>query len=147
MFGKTIFELAIGDYAEQKNVISLENAYQYAGITGDNNPIHFDTELAYQSRFERPIAHGMILAGFISGVIGSKLPGFGCIYEKQSLKFTKPVFYDDEIYTRVTVMEINQEKNRITLKTECFNQRDEIVLTGEAVVLPRRGDYKCNSST
>lgn len=44
-------------------------------------------------------------------------------------------------------MEINQEKNRITLKTECFNQRDEIVLTGEAVVLPRRGDYKCNSST
>lgn len=83
MFGKTIFELAIGDYAEQKNVISLENAYQYAEITGDNNPIHFDTELAYQSRFERPIAHGMILAGFISGVIGSKLPGFGCIAVSQ----------------------------------------------------------------
>ncbi len=147
MFGKTIFELAIGDYAEQNNVLSLEDAYKYAGITGDNNPIHFDTQAAYESKFARPIAHGMILAGFISGVIGSKLPGFGCIYEKQSLKFTKPVFYDDEICTRVTVMEINQEKNRITLKTECSNQNNEIVLTGEAVVLPRRGEYKCNSLT
>lgn len=147
MHSRTISELSVGDWAEQRNVISLENAHKYAEITGDNNPIHFDTEIAYQSKFERPIAHGMILAGFISGVIGSELPGFGCLYEKQSLDFKRPVFYGDEIRTKVSVIKINLERNRVTLYTECVNQKDEVVLTGEAVVLPKRGEKLCNSLT
>ena len=135
---KTISQLTLGEYAEQRDVLSLSNAHKYAEITSDNNPIHFDTETARCSRFKRPIAHGMILAGFISGVIGSQLPGFGCLYEKQSLVFVKPVFYGDEILTRVSVQEINTATNRVLLHTECRNQNDEIVLYGEAVVLPRK---------
>lgn len=136
--GKTIEELYVGDSAQQKTQVSLDNAKGYAVITGDNNPIHFETEAAHNSRFGRPIAHGMILAGFISGVIGTMLPGAGCIYETQTIQFLKPVFYDDEITTVVTVKEIYKEKNRVLLETVCLNQNGQKVLDGEAVVLPKK---------
>lgn len=138
MDGKTIGELRMGEYAEKTDIITYENADRYAAVTGDHNPIHFDTPAARQSRYQRPIAHGMILAGFISGVIGTSMPGFGCIYETQSLSFHRPVFYGDVICTRVTVAGIDPERNRVTLRTECFNQSQELVLSGMAVVLPQK---------
>lgn len=138
MQDKTINELRIGESAERVNTVLLENAQRYADITGDSNWIHFDTKEARSSRYQRPIAHGMILAGYISGVIGAQMPGTGCIYETQTLSFLRPVFYGDVITTRVTVTDINTTRNRITLLTECFNQNKEMVLTGEAVVLPRK---------
>lgn len=138
MEGKRICDLSVGDSAEKENLITQENAEHYAAVTGDNNPIHFETEEAYHSRYGRPIAHGMILAGFISGVIGSYLPGFGCIYEKQTLNFARPVFYGDMILTRVTVDSIQVENGRVVLRTECFNQKQELVLYGQAVVLPKK---------
>lgn len=147
MEGKTISELQVGEYAEKTDIITFENAERYADVTGDFNPIHFDTPAALQSRYQRPIAHGMILAGFISGVIGMNLPGSGCIYETQFLSFQRPVFYGDMIRTRVTVAEKNPERNRVTLRTECFNQSQELVLSGTAVVLPRRSEHPCSSST
>lgn len=138
MTGKRIQDLTVGEYAERINVITQEDARNYAAITGDNNPLHFETEEAYQSRYGKPIAHGMILAGFISGVIGAALPGPGCIYQSQSMDFLLPVYYNDTILTRVTVIACNPERNRLTLRTECFNQNQELIVTGEALVLPRK---------
>ena len=75
-------------------------------------------------------------AGFISTVIGIELPGPGTVYLKQSMTFLRPVMIDETITATVTVMEKNVKKNRVTLKTECFNEKEELVLTGEAVVMP-----------
>lgn len=130
-------DLRVGDYAEKTNIAFYPNAALYAAIVGDSNPIHFETEEAHQSRFGKPIVHGMILAGFISAVIGMDLPGNGCIYKKQSITFLRPAFYGESILTRVTVMEIDSAHNTLVLKTECFNPRSELVCTGEAVVLPK----------
>ena len=124
----TISRLFIGAAAESVNAISMENAQGYAAITGDNNPLHFDTEEAY----------GMILAGFVSGVIGSQMPGRGCIYESQTMRFLRPVFYGETITTRVTVRELYPERNRVVLATECYNEQGQAVMSGEAVVLPRK---------
>lgn len=136
--GMTIQEIHLGDTAEQANTLILENAAVYADITGDENLIHFDNEVARASRFHQPIAHGMILAGFISGVIGTQLPGSGCLYEKQSINFLAPAFYGDVITTRVTVIGIDRDRNRVVLQTECINQVGKTILTGEAVALPRK---------
>lgn len=138
MSGKSIRELYVGETAQIESTISLENAQRYAEITQDNNPLHFDTEEARRSRYRRPIAHGMILAGFVSGVIGAKLPGFGCIYESQTMRFLHPVFYGERILTRVTVKELLLEQNRVRLLTECLNEQDQTVMVGEAVILPRK---------
>jgi 3-hydroxybutyryl-CoA dehydratase len=134
--GKTINELSVGDKAEVAKTISESDIYLYAGITGDFNPAHIDEEYAKGTFFKTRIAHGMLLGGFISTVIGNKLPGPGTIYVKQELNFLAPVHMGDTITARAEVVEIVAEKNRIRLKTLCINQEGATVLDGEALVSP-----------
>jgi acyl dehydratase len=76
----------------------------------------------------------MLTASLISTVIGMQLPGPGAIYLGQQLKFLKPVFPGDTITARAIVLSYDAEKKLLTLKTDCLNQHDEIVLSGEAKV-------------
>ena len=78
----------------------------------------------------------MLCAGFISAVIGMKLPGPGTIYVRQELNFRAPVRIGDTVTARAEVIEINTEKNRVRLKTTCATQEGTLVLDGEAVVSP-----------
>ena len=136
MIGKTIDELKIGDSAEFAKTVSEADIYLYAGITGDFNPAHINEAYARETFFKTRIAHGMLSAGFISAVIGTKLPGTGTIYMKQDLSFLAPVRIGDTITARVEVIGVLAEKNRVTLKTTCVNQEGVQILDGEAVVSP-----------
>src|SRR4029079_19211540 len=77
----------------------------------------------------------MLSASLISAVLANKLPGAGSVYLGQTLRFVAPVFPGDEITARVTVKEIRDDKPVVKLETVCLNQRDEIVIRGEATVL------------
>ena len=127
----------VGDSAEMTKVITEEDIFLFAGITGDRNPIHISKEFAAKTRFGERIAHGILTAGLISAVIGMKLPGPGCLYLSQTLQFLAPVKIGDEITARAEVMEVISEK-RLKLKTQCLNQRKEVVLEGEAIIVPPR---------
>ena len=83
---------------------------------------------------KKKIAHGFLSASFISTVIATKLPGPGSVYLKQSLKFLAPVFIDEEIAVNVSITEVNKERGRVKLLTECFKSGNKI-LTGEAEIL------------
>ena len=141
MIGKTtdgcnIDSLNVGDRAEFTKTIAESDVYLYAGITGDLNPAHINEPYAADTFFKTRIAHGMLPAGFISAVIGTKLPGPGTIYVSQSLQFKAPVLFGDTITASVEVISIDSEKNRVKLKTVCNNQKGVTVLEGEALVSP-----------
>ena len=142
MIGKTIHELGIGDTAKFSKTVSESDIYQFAGITGDFNPAHMNEEYAKKTFFKTRIAHGMLSAGFISTIIGTKLPGTGSIYIQQNLSFLAPVRIGDTITARVEVIEIIDGKNRVRLKTVCLNQEGTQVLDGEAVVSPPKPPKK-----
>ncbi len=142
MIGKTLRELKIGDKAEFAKTISEFDIYMFAGITGDFNPAHINEDYAKQTFFKTRIAHGILTAGFISTVIGTKLPGTGTVYVKQDLSFLAPVRIGDTITACVEVVEILDKKNRVRLKTTCFNQDNTQVLDGEAIVSPPRPPKK-----
>jgi 3-hydroxybutyryl-CoA dehydratase len=127
----------VGQSAEMTKVITEEEILRFAEITGDRNPIHISEEFASQTRFGERIAHGILTAGLISAVIGMKLPGPGCLYLSQTLSFLAPVRIGDEITARAEIVEVISGK-RLKLKTQCINQRKEVVLEGEAVVVPPR---------
>ncbi len=136
MIGKTIEALQVGDHAELTKTISESDVYLYAGITGDLNPAHINEPYAAGTFFKTRIAHGMLPAGFISAVIGTRLPGPGTIYVKQTLQFMAPVRFGDTITAKVEVAQINKEENRVSLKTTCLNQDKTVVIEGEALVSP-----------
>jgi 3-hydroxybutyryl-CoA dehydratase len=137
MKGKSISELNIGDSAEFTKTVSESDVYLYAGVTGDLNPAHINETYAQGTFFKTRIAHGMLSAGFISAVIGMKLPGPGTIYIRQELNFRAPVRIGDTVTARVAVVE-KLEKDRVRLKTTCTNQEGTVVLDGEAIVSPPR---------
>ena len=138
MVGKTIDEITVGDSAEFTKTISESDIYLFAGVTGDLNPFHINEEYAKQTYFKGRIAHGMLLAGFISNVVGCQLPGPGAIYVKQELKFTAPARIGDTITAKATVSEVVADKNRVVLQTTCTNQNGDVVLDGQAVISPRK---------
>jgi 3-hydroxybutyryl-CoA dehydratase len=90
---------------------------------------------AEKTFFKTRIAHGMLVAGFISAILGTKLPGPGTIYLEQTLKFLAPVRIGDTITARVEAAEIMNDRNRIRFKTTCNNQEGTTVLDGEALVM------------
>nr|WP_041449723.1 MaoC family dehydratase [Anaerococcus prevotii] len=135
MKGYTIDEVEVGQSASFTKTVTEADAYNYAGVSGDFNPAHINEEYAKNTFFKTRIAHGMISAGFISAVLGTKLPGPGTIYLGQDLKFLKPVRFGDTITATCTVEEIIKEKNRLTLRTVCTNQDGEVVIDGKALVL------------
>ena len=138
MIGKTIAELKVGEQASFSKTISESDVYLYAGITGDFNPAHVNEDYAQTTAFKTRIAHGMLTAGFISNLLGTRLPGPGSIYMSQNLKFLAPVTIGDTITATVEVIEILTEKKRVRLKTTCANQEGTIVLDGEALISPPR---------
>lgn len=132
----TIDQMKVGDFAEMSRTVTEADIVLFGGVSGDLNPAHFDEEKSKNTMFKGRIAHGMISASYISAVLGMRLPGPGTIYLSQTLKFLKPVRIGDTIVARAEVVELVPEKKRAVLKTECFNQNGDVVLTGEAVVMP-----------
>jgi 3-hydroxybutyryl-CoA dehydratase len=138
MIGKTIDELTVGDNAQFSKTVTETDVYLFAGITGDFNPAHIDEDYSRKTYFGTRIAHGLLSAGFISAVLGTRLPGPGTIYLRQELTFLGAVKIGDTITARVEVTEIDTAKGRVKLLTTCDNQEGKRVLTGEAVVSPPR---------
>ncbi|HVT52535.1 MAG TPA: MaoC family dehydratase [Dongiaceae bacterium] len=136
--GKYLEEIDEGMTAVFSKTVTEADIVLFAGITGDTNPVHLDEEFAKPTMFKGRIAHGMLTAGFVSTVFGTKLPGPGCIYMSQTLKFKAPVRIGDTVKARVTVSTIDREKGRVTFATTC-HVGEQIVLDGEAQLLvPKR---------
>lgn len=107
---------------------------QFAEMSGDYNPIHLDDDYAKTTRFKKRIAHGMILGALISRLLNEKI-GSGGIYLAQSLKFTNPVFIDDEITFEFEVTKLHKTRGFGTIETNAKNSAGEFVLKGEATTI------------
>lgn len=127
--------MKIGDSASFGKTITESDISLYAGLTGDFNTIHINEEKASGGFFGGRVAHGMLSAGLISAVLGTKLPGEGAVYLSQSLNFLKPVMAGDTVTAVCKVAEIlNADKGIYKIETKCVNQAGECVIDGEAVV-------------
>lgn len=111
----------------------------FSGVSGDTNPVHLNEEFAETTLFKTRIAHGMLSAGFISTVFGTKLPGPGCIYVSQTLKFKAPVRIGDTVTARVECIGTLPDKKFCLFRTQCL-VKGKVVIDGEATVMvPSRG--------
>lgn len=132
----SIDDLKVGDFSELKKVFTEKEVLTFAEITSDKNPAHINKEYASKTMFKKQIVHGMYVGSLFSAIFGVQLPGLGSIYIKQSLKFTKPVYFGDEITAKVTVKELKYDKNRVVFDCIAENQDNEVVIIGEAEIMP-----------
>ncbi|HRW23197.1 MAG TPA: MaoC family dehydratase [Spirochaetia bacterium] len=127
-------ELETGMSASFSKTVTEADIAAFAGLSGDFNPVHIDAEYAGTTMFKGRIAHGMLSAAFISTVFGMRMPGPGCIYVSQSLKFKAPVRIGDTVTARVEVVGHVPEKKFVTFKTTC-SVAGKAVVDGEATLM------------
>ncbi len=137
--GGLFFEdLAIGQDAERAWTVSEAAIAAFAEVSGDHNPLHLDEAYAAASPFKGRVAHGMLTAGYVSAVIGGRLPGPGAIYISQTLNFLRPARIGDVVTVRVKITALDPAKGCATLAVNALVGR-KAMLSGEAVVMvPRR---------
>mgnify|MGYP001307618286 FL=1 len=146
LHGFFIEDLQLDQTDKIERKITEKDIDNFAKLTGDNNPVHTNLDFAKKTIFKQKVAHGFLSASLISTLIATKLPGPGSIYLSQNLKFFAPVFIDDLVIVKVTVKEIDHEKKKVKLQTECFKNEKKII-SGEAIVLVNsKKDFKNNES-
>ena len=130
-------DFKLGMKASTSKTITETDIILFAGISTDINPVHLDEEAAKNGIFKKRVAHGILVSGLISAVLGNKLPGPGSIYMGQELKFLAPVYIGDTITAEVEIIDLIPEKSRIKLNTTCTNQDCKVVISGTALIMNR----------
>jgi len=128
---------AVGESDSLSRTVTEADVNAFAALSGDHNPIHLDEAYAATTRFGRRIAHGMLVASYVSTLLGTKFPGTGTIYMSQTLNFLRPVFLGDTLTVTATVTHFRADKAIATFATIVTNQAGETVLSGEAGCLVR----------
>ncbi|CAG4884829.1 (R)-specific enoyl-CoA hydratase [Georgfuchsia toluolica] len=132
--GYDIEDLQPGMSASFGKTVTEADILLFAGVSGDINAIHLNEEFAATTIFGGRVAHGMLTAGFISAVLGNKLPGPGTVYISQNIRFIAPVRIEQTVTATVTVREVIPEKCRVVLDTVC-TVLGKVVADGEATVM------------
>jgi 3-hydroxybutyryl-CoA dehydratase len=129
--------LPLGTVERMSKTISEADVYAFAGITGDFYGVHVDEEFAKKTRYGTRIAHGALLVGFISTVMGkiaAKIPPPGGVSYRYDIKFVAPVKFGDTVTTELKIAEKNMERREIISQILSTNQRGEKVLEGKTVL-------------
>jgi len=134
LHGYYLEDLSVGMTNIFAKTVTEADIVMFAGVSGDTNPVHINQLFAEGSMFKGRIAHGMLSASLISTVVGTRLPGPGCIYINQSLRFRAPVKAGDTVVARATVKEILPERRRVVLTTVC-TVGETVVIDGEATMM------------
>jgi len=129
--------IPLGHTERFSKTVSEADVYAFAGITGDFYPIHVDEEFAKRTRFGERIAHGALLVGFISTVMGkmtARIPPPGGVSYQYDMKFVGPVRFGDTVTTELTLAETRPDRRELVFRARSTNQGGETVLEGQTIL-------------
>lgn len=125
---------SVGTSARRTRTITQRDIELFTEMSGDRNPLHYDEQLAAQSRFGGLVVQGGVTSGLLNAVVAEDLPGPGSVFLEVNWKFLAPVRPGDVITAEATVTAAREDKPITTLATTITNQDGVVVLDGTAVV-------------
>ncbi|MCW8886007.1 MAG: MaoC family dehydratase [Motiliproteus sp.] len=125
--------IKLGDSAEIEKEMTLESVKLFSELSEDRNPVHLDASYAKTSRYKKQIIHGMMASSLFSGLFGMKIPGEGCVYKSQNIRFKRPIYIGDTVLARIEVTDINIDKKVVRFKTRCF-VKNKVMIDGESEI-------------
>ena len=124
--------LTVGQKASRTMTVTAEHVRQYAEITGDYNPLHFDEAFVAKTKFGRLVAQGGLTTGILHALVAMDMPGPGTVFLSQNWKFTAPVYIGDTITAGAEVLSVHATKPVCQLRIVIQRDGGEVVLEGEA---------------
>src|SRR5438034_2477697 len=134
MHWASIEAIAVGQKASIRQRITADLVRATAEVTGDFNPLHVDGRAAALVGQSRPVAHGVILLGIISRLIGMELPGPGSVWFENDVEFLAPVYPEDEVEIIATVVHVSIATSVVVLELQGTKQSGAPILRGRAKV-------------
>lgn len=126
-------KIEVGMCVSYSQVVKDSDIKKFAEISGDRNPVHLEEDFAKNSRYKKRIAHGLLTASYFSALFGTKIPGEGCVYASQSLKFKRPVYLGDTVTATVVVTKLDLRKKKVFFRTIC-KVKNKVVTDDEAEI-------------
>ena len=130
-------EIEIGDSREFKITITNSMIDEFAKLSGDFNPLHVDEKYAQTTKFGKRVVHGMLLASFLSQMVGMYLPGKHALYSSQTLEFHNPCFVGNEITVTSKVIDKSQSTKIIKIESKISNEENKLLLYGVGRIVVR----------
>ena len=130
----TINELEIGMTYELRKSFSSDEVVNFSQLSLDNNPVHIDDKYAEGTIFKSKIVHGFLSGSLFSAIIGTKLPGNGSIYLNQTMNFKRPIYHNQLVVAKVTIVDIKYDKSIVLLDTICYDEYNNVLIDGTALV-------------
>lgn len=122
----------VGQRATRTLAVTADHVRQYAEMTGDRNPLHFDEAFARRTRFKGLVVQGGLTTGLLHALVAMDLPGPGSVFLGQNFKFTAPVYIGDTITAEAEVLSVHATKPVTQLRVTVKRQTGDVVLEGEA---------------
>jgi acyl dehydratase len=133
------FHVRVGDQVQFAKTVGESDVYLFAGITGDLSSNHVNEEVMKRSAYQRRIAHGALLIGFMSttstlmieksGGVGSEETPVSLGYDR--IRFLAPVFIGDTITVTYRIAEIDPARRRSRSEIAITNQDGTLVAVGQ----------------
>jgi acyl dehydratase len=125
---------AVGTRATWTRTFSVDDVEAFATLSGDRNPLHFDSEFAARTRLERLVVQGGLTTGLFNALVAERLPGPGSVFLHQEWDYPAPVYIGDTVTAEAEVIEARADKPITRLR--CVARRDDgtEVLRGECLV-------------
>ncbi len=137
-FSELTFEQIKIDQTKEFQIKITESLVnEFAKLSGDFSPIHMNDEYAKSTKFKGRVVHGMLLASFLSRMVGMYMPGKHALYTSQSLEFKNPCFIGDEITVSSIITDKSDSTKIIKLKSNITNQKNQTLLHGEGRIIVR----------
>jgi 3-oxoacyl-[acyl-carrier protein] reductase len=124
-------KIKVGDEVQFAKTITAEDVESFAKLSGDRNPLHMDEKFAARTHFQRRVVHGMLVANYVSTLVGMRCPGPGALWSQQNFRWLAPVFIDDKINLTMKVTHKSEGARSVTLEVKAFNQDGRVVMEGE----------------
>ncbi|MBQ9322281.1 MAG: MaoC family dehydratase [Eubacterium sp.] len=141
--------LTVGERASLQKSFSMEEVNMFARLSLDENPLHLDFEYAKKGIFRKPVVHGVLAAGLLSSVMGSKLPGPGTILMEENVRFLHPV-YPGECICAEMVFDGYEEAGRYYIghfSGRCTNEAGITVIEGTFRQMMRKRLFEIGNGT
>ncbi len=128
-------DIRVSDKVTLSKTITDEDVKAFAAVSGDYNPLHMEEGFARETPFQRRVVHGMLVASYVSTLIGTRLPGPGALWTRQDFRWIAPVFLGDTLDITLEVVHKSEGTHALSISVNAINQNGKTVMEGEGSVM------------